>query len=85
MTNKKISEYTESEFLSLISSLLDNSLKTEEDRDAVVHAIVDASEHPDGTDIIFYPPEGAEDSPEGILKRIKEWRAANGKPGFKTA
>ena len=85
MTNKTISEYTESEFLSLICSLLDNSLKTEEDRDAVVHAIVDAAEHPDGTDIIFYPPEGAEDSPEGILKRIKEWRAANGKPGFKTA
>jgi len=83
--NKKISEYTENEFLSLIGSLLDNSLKTEKDRDAVVYAIVDAAEHPDGTDIIFYPPEGAEDSPEGILERIKEWRAANGKPGFKSA
>ncbi|WP_311237989.1 bacteriocin immunity protein, partial [Escherichia coli] len=23
------------------------------------------------------------DSPEGIVKEIKEWRAANGKPGFK--
>jgi len=67
MTDKKISEYTESEFLSLISSLLDNSLKTEADRDAVVHAIVDAAEHPQGTDIIFYPPEAAEDSPEGFF------------------
>lgn len=85
MVNKKISEYTESEFLALISSLLDRSLKSEEERDAVVHAIVDAAEHPDGTDIIFYPPEGTEDTPEGVLKRIKEWRAANGKPGFKAA
>ncbi len=85
MVNKKISEYTEGEFLALINSLLDRSLKSEEERDAVVHAIVDAAEHPDGTDIIFYPPEGTEDTPEGVLKRIKEWRAANGKPGFKTA
>ncbi|WDG77787.1 bacteriocin immunity protein [Pseudomonas chlororaphis] len=85
MANKKISEYTESEFLALISSLLDRSLKTEEERDATVHAIVDAAEHPDGTDIIFYPPKGTEDTPQGILNRIKAWRAANGKPGFKKA
>lgn len=71
MTDKKISEYMESEFLSLISSLLDNSLKIEADRDAVVHAIVDAAEHPEGTDIIFYPPEGAEDPPEGVFEKNK--------------
>lgn len=58
MVNKKISEYTEGEFLALINSLLDRSLKSEEERDAVVHAIVDAAEHPDGTDIIFYPQKG---------------------------
>ncbi|HCP3240855.1 bacteriocin immunity protein, partial [Escherichia coli] len=23
------------------------------------------------------------DSPEGIVKEVKEWRAKNGKPGFK--
>ncbi|MCS4313234.1 hypothetical protein M2397_003542 [Pseudomonas sp. BIGb0381] len=85
MAIKTIPEYSESEFLSLINSLVDHSLKTEKDRDAVIQAIVGAAEHPDGTDIIFYPPEGAEDTPVGILKRIKEWRAANGKPGFKTA
>lgn len=48
----------------------------------VVYAIVNAAQHPDGTDIIFYPKEDEEDSPEGVLKRIKEWRAANGLPGF---
>jgi hypothetical protein len=26
---------------------------------------------------------GREDSPEGALQEIKEWRKANGKPGFK--
>ncbi|PQQ32849.1 bacteriocin immunity protein [Photorhabdus akhurstii] len=41
------------------------------------------SEYPDGTDILFYPSPGQDDSLEGIVKQIKEWRARNGKPGFK--
>lgn len=36
-----------------------------------------------GSDLIYYPRDDREDSPEGIVKEIKEWRAANGKPGFK--
>lgn len=40
-------------------------------------------EHPDGSDLIYYPREGREDSPEGIVQEVKEWRQANGKPGFK--
>ncbi len=41
------------------------------------------TEHPDGSDLIYYPRDDREDSPEGIVKEIKEWRAANGKSGFK--
>jgi hypothetical protein len=41
------------------------------------------TEHPERSDVIFYPKDGQEDSPEGILKEFKEWRAANNKPGFK--
>jgi hypothetical protein len=41
------------------------------------------TEHPGRSDVIFYPKEGQEDSPEGILKEVKEWRALNNKPGFK--
>lgn len=32
---------------------------------------------------LFYPSKTREDTPEGVVKEIKEWRAANGKPGFK--
>nr|APW77309.1 Imm [Pseudomonas aeruginosa] len=83
MESKKISDYTEAEFFSLISELFNRSFSSEKERDVVVYAIVNAAQHPDGTDIIFYPKEDEEDSPEGVLKRIKEWRAANGLPGFK--
>jgi len=42
------------------------------------------TEHPEKSDVIYCPKEGQEDSPEGILKEVKEWRAKNGKPGFKS-
>ncbi|MUI60477.1 bacteriocin immunity protein [Pseudomonas aeruginosa] len=83
MESKKISDYTEAEFFSLISELFNRDFSSEEERDAVVYAIVNAAEHPDGTDIIFYPKEDEEDSPEGVLKRIKEWRATKSLPDFK--
>ncbi len=40
-------------------------------------------EHPAGSDLIFYPDDNREDSPEGVVKEVKKWRAENGKPGFK--
>jgi hypothetical protein len=41
------------------------------------------SEHPSGSDLIYYPKPLSDNSPEGIVKEVKEWRATNGKPGFK--
>jgi hypothetical protein len=37
------------------------------------------NEHPAGWNLIFKPKVG-EDSAKGIVKTVKEWRAANGKP-----
>ncbi|WP_095144954.1 MULTISPECIES: bacteriocin immunity protein [unclassified Pseudomonas] len=79
----KLEEYTESEYTSLICRLFDGSYSTEEELDSIVDNIVITSEHPNGSDILYYPAEGVEDSPAGVLKTIKTWRAANGKPGFK--
>ncbi len=41
------------------------------------------TEHSDGSDLIYYPREDRDDSPEGVVQEVKEWRWANGKPGFK--
>jgi Colicin immunity protein / pyocin immunity protein. len=41
------------------------------------------SEHPNGSDVIFYPEKGKDYSPEGIVREVKEWRRENGKSGFK--
>ncbi|HEP9757704.1 TPA: bacteriocin immunity protein, partial [Pseudomonas aeruginosa] len=31
----------------------------------------------------YYPNENREDSPAGVVKEVKEWRASKGLPGFK--
>lgn len=85
---ERLEDYTEAEFLEFLKGfsnfpdgLQGKALEVHLDR-LLEHFLV-VTEHPDGSDVIFYPKEGQEDSPEGILKEVKEWRAANNKPGFK--
>ena len=80
---EKLEEYTESEYATLINRLVEGDYSSEREHDAIVNNIVRTSEHPNGTGILYYPEEGVEDSPAGVLNAIKTWRAANNKPGFK--
>jgi len=91
MTMKqRLSDYTEPEFLALVSDLYEDrtglsGADLEKHRIETVLLFEKLTEHPDGSDVIYYPPEGADNSPQGVVNRVKAWRAANGKPGFKTA
>ncbi|NBF11439.1 bacteriocin immunity protein [Pseudomonas sp. Fl4BN1] len=40
------------------------------------------SEYPAGSDLLYYPEPG-KSGPEAVVKEVKEWRAVNGKAGFK--
>ncbi|NIG76095.1 bacteriocin immunity protein [Klebsiella sp. Ap-873] len=83
MDDKKLSDYSESEFLYLVRKICRAEGPTEEDENRLVREFRRLAEHPSGSDLIFYPDDGKDDSPEGIVKEVKEWRQANGKPGFK--
>ncbi|AZD47732.1 bacteriocin immunity protein [Pseudomonas chlororaphis] len=84
MTSRgSISDYTEQEFLQLLTEICEVSCQSEDDHSVLVRHFQEISEHPEGSDLIFYPADDADDSPEGILKTVKEWRRANGLPGFK--
>nr|6ERE_C Chain C, Immunity [Escherichia coli]6ERE_D Chain D, Immunity [Escherichia coli] len=79
-----ISDYTEAEFLEFVKDIF--RLSRPQDNDLQIKLVLEfkrLTEHPDGSDLIYYPRSDREDSPEGIVKEIKEWRAANGKSGFK--
>ena len=85
---ERLEDYTEVEFLSFLEEFSNQTsgLKgqaLEDYRDRLLDHFELITEHPGRSDVIFYPKEGQEDSPEGILKEVKEWRALNNKPGFK--
>lgn len=84
--NKNITDYTEAQFISFVQELLNahGSGITEEALDERIHNFCELTEHPDGSDLIYYPEPGADTSAEGITRTIKEWREANGLPGFKS-
>ncbi|WP_426817958.1 bacteriocin immunity protein [Winslowiella sp. 2C04] len=77
---KKLTDYTENEFLDFVSKLFDIDNTTEAEDIKNILAFKRLTEHPDGSNLIYYP---SEDSPEGVVQEVKEWLQANGKQGFK--
>ena len=85
---EELEDYTEAEFLEFLRGLYEerDDLSAEAFDNFIAKGVQHfewVTEHPDRSDVIFYPREGQEDSPEGILKEVKAWRATNNKPGFK--
>jgi len=85
MSFKKLEDYTEAEFLLFLKKICDAGFLTEKEQVDAVLEFESVTEHPDGSDLIYYAPSDQEATPEAILGKNKEWRAANGKPGFKSA
>jgi len=77
----RISDDTEAEFKKMIEAII-NCEGDENTQDDNLEHFIRATEHPDGSDLIYYPEDDDDGSTEAVIKEIKEWRAANGKPGF---
>ena len=79
-----ISDYTEAEFLDFLNRIF--YIEGTEGEETVNQWLVYFSmitEHPAGTDLIYWPEIGKTGEPEEVLKEVKDWREQNGKPGFK--
>lgn len=85
---KTISDYTESEFIDLLSNFFENKhgLNAKDFRkfidDLQLH-VVNITKHPLGNGLIFNTPDEIECSPLGIFEEIKRWRQSQGLPLFK--
>ncbi|NCE89791.1 bacteriocin immunity protein [Pseudomonas sp. L13] len=78
------SDCTPTEFVSLINQIrAANKGGTDAALGELLELFRQIADHPDGTDLIFYPEPGADNSPEGVAQTVKAWRIANGLPGFK--
>lgn len=80
-----ISEYTEAEFVALLEELAreDEEAENDDRADLLLLHFEKISEHPAGSDLIYYPEPGADSSPRGVTQIVKDWRAMQGLPGFK--
>ncbi|MEN3262478.1 bacteriocin immunity protein [Sodalis endosymbiont of Spalangia cameroni] len=80
---KNINDYTENEFKEIIKVII-NCNGDEKTQDDYLEHFISVTEHPSGSDLIYYPENNNDGSPEAIIKEVKEWLAKIGKPGFKT-
>ncbi|MBL4980137.1 bacteriocin immunity protein [Pseudomonas fluorescens] len=81
---QSFSEYTRDDFLLLMKGILkENTAPTDERLDKLLQHFELTTEHPKGTDLIYYAASDAESTIEAITKRIENWRTTNNKPGFK--
>jgi hypothetical protein len=83
MSAPSIQNLTEAEFLEFVIKICSAKHMTERQHTNAILEFERLCEHPDGSDLLYHPIPTADDSPEGIVREVKEWRAANGKPGFK--
>ncbi|WP_394167989.1 bacteriocin immunity protein [Photobacterium piscicola] len=78
-----ISEYTESEFLKLITDICQVNTSNEQEHSGLVSRFCQLIEHPDGSDLIYYPENEMDGTPERIVEIVKNWRRSQGLPLFK--
>ncbi|HCM9617991.1 TPA: bacteriocin immunity protein [Enterobacter cloacae subsp. cloacae] len=79
---KSISELSRNEFIELIAEII-SAEGGERHQDELLEQFIELSEHPSGSDLIYYPEPGEQATPEAIADKVQEWRKTNGKPGFR--
>lgn len=83
LNHKKIEDYTEAEFLDLITKIVMVDTATGEEHDELIDHFVDLTQHPKGSDLFFYPEDGVDKTPEELLEITKQWLESQNRPGFK--
>ncbi|WP_312373923.1 bacteriocin immunity protein [Stutzerimonas nitrititolerans] len=78
---KSLSGYTEYQFKELVKAILD--AEPENQRDTLLLHFKEIAPHPAGTDLLYYPEPGVDDSPDGVTQTVQAWCLANGLPGLK--
>ncbi|ELP5931470.1 bacteriocin immunity protein [Vibrio parahaemolyticus] len=80
-----IADYTEESFLQLIEDIFkENVSDTDDVLDELLEHFEDITQHPEGTDLIYYPKTPEDGTPENIVRIVKEWRLSQGLPCFKS-
>ncbi|NAW65457.1 bacteriocin immunity protein [Photobacterium halotolerans] len=80
---KALHNYTENEFLEIISVLYAGELE-DDAVDELADFFDEKVKHPEHRDLVFYTKEcGIEETPEAIISELKRWYTEQGLPCFK--
>ncbi|WP_443192391.1 bacteriocin immunity protein [Pseudomonas indica] len=77
MIKGRLSEYTERDFKKLIKTIRSCEGKEGFQAELIAHFNALTAEA-GGSDLIFWPEPGADNSTEGVVQEIKDWMATNG-------
>lgn len=77
-----LAEYSSTEFKALIAELIE-AQGSAAYQDRLLEHFIDVTEHTSGSDLIYHPTSGQQETAEEILQRIVEWRTQQGSPVFK--
>ncbi|TBW45316.1 bacteriocin immunity protein [Marinobacter halodurans] len=77
-----INDYSEQEFLKILKEFWEGDI-SEVEEDEFVQSFNEIIEHPEKSDLIFYPPDNRDDSPEGVINELKRWYREQGKACFR--
>lgn len=81
---KIISDFTETQFIRFVQEIRTvNTNTSDEALGELLEQFRVLTGHPDGSDLIYYPEDGADNSSEGITETVRTWCEANGLPSFK--
>ena len=76
-----LADYTKQVFKALIDAIDDACI--EEARGRLVEHFNKIVPHPAGSDLLFYPEDGADDSAEGVVQAINDYCIFKGLPGLR--
>lgn len=78
------SDYTEPEFIDFLKEVYcANAEEADEVLAPLLKHFSEVTEHPSGTDLIYWPESDDQGELEAVLDIVKKWRTDNGKLGFR--
>jgi hypothetical protein len=80
MKKKSLAEFTRAEFLKFVDDTF--RVIDPENNDLWVDHFIKLVPHPAGSDLLFWPAEGVDDSPEGVVAEVECYCAQNDLPCF---
>lgn len=83
MSRKSLQEFTRDEFIAFVERLSDARAGTEAEDGRLVEHFNAIVPHPAGSDLLFWPEAGADDSAQGVMTAVEHHCLANDLPAFK--